>query len=530
MESSPIKNSFGNIHLSQEVSNKLNNIEDDFKIKNLSNDVIDDNRNDNNKYENDDSDISNSSENKRKKRIENANNNKNKKVGNNKNAEEFDSLLFLKKRKLSSNFGHLSSQEDEEKMDELDELRTPSKTKTIPMDGDTLETYKKSDFPIEDQGKMIDDHEDDNIDIFDIDNLNNNIIYDYNNFDHNCNFDCDIDYDNCFSENLKSEFYCGHNNTNNVILLDDDDKNNNIIITNEDENNKVEIAINHENNKFKETLDDYNKMENELVIGKKNNNGKLKSGNINYYSIPKKSFSSNLITEDSNNNNNNNNNNININNNEYNGMVEKPEYNDLKFPFECNKNTPPSSLPSPVSSFVHQGNAANIVSSTVESMRRSLNNAPNENNQGNTIQVFTVESGTNDHIDNHNDSEDDAILIEDEYLFQSQSQKTIQDNIYVPSINQRIVLQPDEYEIILVLDNREVSTKTDRTYIQDNLALRGINCDTRPLVLGDVTWIAKEKKPNGIEIILDHIVERKRIDDLISSIKDGRFREQKVKY
>ncbi|OUM59897.1 hypothetical protein PIROE2DRAFT_46684, partial [Piromyces sp. E2] len=86
---------------------------------------------------------------------------------------------------------------------------------------------------------------------------------------------------------------------------------------------------------------------------------------------------------------------------------------------------------------------------------------------------------------------------------------------------------PGEYEIILVLDNREVSTKTDRTYIQNNLALRGINCDTRPLVLGDVTWIAKEKKLNGIEIILDHIIERKRIDDLVSSIKDGRFREQK---
>jgi hypothetical protein len=30
------------------------------------------------------------------------------------------------------------------------------------------------------------------------------------------------------------------------------------------------------------------------------------------------------------------------------------------------------------------------------------------------------------------------------------------------------------------------------------------------------------------ELVLDHIVERKRLDDLCSSIIDGRFREQKV--
>ncbi|ORX78456.1 hypothetical protein BCR32DRAFT_270063 [Anaeromyces robustus] len=128
----------------------------------------------------------------------------------------------------------------------------------------------------------------------------------------------------------------------------------------------------------------------------------------------------------------------------------------------------------------------------------------------------------------------DALLIqkeEEEILkrYESIKNKNKEEikNLYIPSINQRIVLQPNEYEIILLLDNREISTKTDRTYIQKNLASRGINCDTRPLVLGDVTWIAKEKKSNGIEIILDHIIERKRLDDLISSIKDGRFREQK---
>ena len=31
------------------------------------------------------------------------------------------------------------------------------------------------------------------------------------------------------------------------------------------------------------------------------------------------------------------------------------------------------------------------------------------------------------------------------------------------------------------------------------------------------------------EVVLEHIIERKRMDDLASSIIDGRFKEQKVK-
>ncbi|KXJ05086.1 Crossover junction endonuclease MUS81, partial [Exaiptasia diaphana] len=35
--------------------------------------------------------------------------------------------------------------------------------------------------------------------------------------------------------------------------------------------------------------------------------------------------------------------------------------------------------------------------------------------------------------------------------------------------------------------------------------------------------------PEGKELVLDYIVERKRMDDLNSSICDGRFREQKCR-
>lgn len=37
------------------------------------------------------------------------------------------------------------------------------------------------------------------------------------------------------------------------------------------------------------------------------------------------------------------------------------------------------------------------------------------------------------------------------------------------------------------------------------------------------------RAPAGRELVLDYIIERKRMDDLCGSIIDGRFREQKVR-
>ena len=78
----------------------------------------------------------------------------------------------------------------------------------------------------------------------------------------------------------------------------------------------------------------------------------------------------------------------------------------------------------------------------------------------------------------------------------------------------------------------------------------------RKLNIGDFIWIAREKvnishgivytdvcivspshynyytdqlrAPDAREIVLEHIIERKRMDDLASSIIDRRFSEQKV--
>lgn len=94
-----------------------------------------------------------------------------------------------------------------------------------------------------------------------------------------------------------------------------------------------------------------------------------------------------------------------------------------------------------------------------------------------------------------------------------------------------ITFPPESFEVCMLIDNREVKSKDDRQFIQKKIAERGVLCEQRALELGDVMWVARPKirVPNGEfhEVVLNSLVERKRIDDLESSIKDGRFKEQK---
>ena len=95
-----------------------------------------------------------------------------------------------------------------------------------------------------------------------------------------------------------------------------------------------------------------------------------------------------------------------------------------------------------------------------------------------------------------------------------------------------------------MVDNREVRSVNDRDYISEQLKKRGIDSIKDKLELGDFLWIAKVKpefagslqKANiddedqgNTDIVLDYIVERKRKDDFINSITDGRFHEQKFR-
>jgi crossover junction endonuclease MUS81 len=107
-----------------------------------------------------------------------------------------------------------------------------------------------------------------------------------------------------------------------------------------------------------------------------------------------------------------------------------------------------------------------------------------------------------------------------------------------------IIVPAGTFTIHLVLDTREVRTTTDRDYISSELRKGGVTTINRALPLGDAVWIARLKPEQRLrvaaanigddeegsdEIVLDHIAERKRLDDLIFSIKDGRFHEQKFR-
>lgn len=93
------------------------------------------------------------------------------------------------------------------------------------------------------------------------------------------------------------------------------------------------------------------------------------------------------------------------------------------------------------------------------------------------------------------------------------------------------------FEIVLLVDVREIRSREDRNYLTERLSQLGIVSEVRNLELGDFIWVARKKSSERSavapvwtdteEIILDTLIERKREDDLIASISDGRYKEQK---
>lgn len=61
------------------------------------------------------------------------------------------------------------------------------------------------------------------------------------------------------------------------------------------------------------------------------------------------------------------------------------------------------------------------------------------------------------------------------------------------------------------------------------LEQKKVDFEVRRLSVGDFMWICRDEQNKDFELVLPYIVERKRMDDLASSIKDGRFHEQKFR-
>ncbi|KAI5288259.1 Crossover junction endonuclease mus81 [Ascosphaera aggregata] len=100
-----------------------------------------------------------------------------------------------------------------------------------------------------------------------------------------------------------------------------------------------------------------------------------------------------------------------------------------------------------------------------------------------------------------------------------------------------VLIPSDAFTVELIIDHREVRARNDRNFFQKAFEEQGITTYCRALGLGDFVWVAKLKDPSFLhkygdgadEVMLSHIVERKRKSDLIESIKSGRFVEQKFR-
>ena len=86
-------------------------------------------------------------------------------------------------------------------------------------------------------------------------------------------------------------------------------------------------------------------------------------------------------------------------------------------------------------------------------------------------------------------------------------------------------------------------SKSSSKSLLPDLIKNGVTCDLRLLNVGDLLWVAREKAAPGAslgmmgnaqpprrELVLNYIVERKRLDDFVSSMIGGRMKEQKVSF
>ncbi|XP_054840956.1 crossover junction endonuclease MUS81 [Eublepharis macularius] len=104
----------------------------------------------------------------------------------------------------------------------------------------------------------------------------------------------------------------------------------------------------------------------------------------------------------------------------------------------------------------------------------------------------------------------------------------------------QFALHPGQFDIILCVDFIETTggpTSRKRDLVHE-LERNSVPFSIRKLHVGDFLWVARERHSlaagplqplTARELVLDYVVERKRMPDLCGSIIDGRFREQKFR-
>ncbi|CAH0515115.1 unnamed protein product [Peronospora belbahrii] len=94
-----------------------------------------------------------------------------------------------------------------------------------------------------------------------------------------------------------------------------------------------------------------------------------------------------------------------------------------------------------------------------------------------------------------------------------------------------LIRERDSWELVLLLDHREIIERRNPRIIERKLLEQSVNCEVRALAVGDVQWIARRYRIDGEteEFMMNVIVERKEVHDLSGSIVDRRFFEQKTR-
>ena len=108
----------------------------------------------------------------------------------------------------------------------------------------------------------------------------------------------------------------------------------------------------------------------------------------------------------------------------------------------------------------------------------------------------------------------------------------------------QFVLPAGQFDVLLCVDNTETAgggaggRKTLKEETVRHLRDCNVPYDRRNLNLGDFLWVARERcgqvegqyqQRSPRELVLPFIIERKRLDDLWQSVKDGRYEEQKYR-
>jgi crossover junction endonuclease MUS81 len=100
-----------------------------------------------------------------------------------------------------------------------------------------------------------------------------------------------------------------------------------------------------------------------------------------------------------------------------------------------------------------------------------------------------------------------------------------------------IVWPRGSFQVYLIVDSREGTREAGkRVELCEKMEREGVRVDGKMMPLGDMIWVARRvdpvtKRPTGADdVVLDAIVERKRLDDLCNSIIDGRYVGQKVRW